>query len=432
VTASAAGHRLLRHLREPQHRDATLLVANMGLAAAAGLVFWLVLTRALRVPADEVGVGYATIAVGTLLGVLAKGGLDSALVRTVPWASRRSAARLLRMATGIGCAAAVLATLALYSASRAGQALSPLTATGWTQAGLIGVLLVATWLQDAYFLAEGNAALTLLRTLAGSIARIALPVAIVVLGLGDPVVAAWAGSLAVALAIGLLAAARLPDRGGEDVPTPSFLASAGRNVAGSAAEFLPGLLLAPIVLATEGPAAAAYFGIAWTMASLLFLSAGAIGRSALAEMARPWSDPARAIRRAAAQSLLVLLPAAAGILLAPRLLGLFGAEYAAEGATAFMLLCASVLVVVPASLYLNVLRARERTLGLVVLPVGTIALLLALAPLLEAEWGLAGVAVAWILANTPAGLWSLVRLTHDARGVSPLVAQPLGGPPHLE
>lgn len=432
MTASAAGHRLLRHLREPQHRDATLLLANMGLAAASGLVFWLVLTRALRLPPDEVGLGYATIAVGTLLGVLAKGGLDSALVRTVPWASRRSAARLLRLATAIGCGSAVLATAALALASRAGQALSPLTAVGWLQAGAIAVLLVAAWLQDAYFLAEGNAALTLVRTLVGSVARIVLPVALVVLGLGDPVVAAWAGSLAIALAIGLLATTRLPDRGGEDVPTNSFLASAGRNVAGSAAEFLPGLLLAPIVLATEGPEAAAYFGIAWTMAAMLFLAAGAIGRSALAEMARPWSDPARAIRRAGAQSLLVLLPATAGALLAPVLLGLFGADYAAEATTAFRLLCASVLVVVPASLYLSVLRARERTLGLVVLPVGTIALLLALTPILEAEWGLTGVAAAWILANAPAGLWSLARLTHHAKEVNPLVAQPLGGPPHLE
>jgi O-antigen/teichoic acid export membrane protein len=204
-------------------------------------------------------------------------------------------------------------------------------------------------------------------------------------------------------------------------------------MAGSAAEFLPGLLLAPMVLAIDGPDSAAYFGMAWTVASLLFLAAAAVGRSALAEMARPGNSMALALRRGLLQVLVVVGPAAvAAVALAPLVLGVFGPAYAARGATAFVVLCASILVVAPSSLYLAVLRVRERTIPLVVLPLSTIVLLLLLAPPLAARWGLPGVAAAWGLANLPAGTWAISRLVHLTKGVSPLAPQRVGGPSHLE
>lgn len=422
MTATPAGL-LRRHLREPQHRNAYLLMANTLLAAAAGLVFWLVLTRLLRLPAGQVGLGYATIAVGTLLGVLAKGGLDAALLRTVPWASRPAAGRLLGLALAIGASAALLLGLALALAARSGHALADLSGWAWASATAIGLLLVVTWLLDSFFLAERDVRVTLVRTLAASAVRILLPFLLVAVAAPSPIAMAWAAALAASAIVGLLVVRRLPDRDGEAVPAPSFLASAYRNMASSAAEFLPGLLLAPLVLALHGPDAAAYFGIAWTVATLLFLAAAAVGRSALAEMARPEADLSAAVRRGALQVLVVVGPGAVlGALLAPFVLGVFGPAYAAEGALPFVILCASAVVVAPSSLYLAVLRVRERTLPMAVLPVATIALLLALAPLLGATWGLPGVALAWGLANVPFGVWSIVRLVAEARGASP----PLG------
>jgi len=165
---------------------------------------------------------------------------------------------------------------------------------------------------------------------------------------------------------------------------------------------------------------------------MLFLAASAVGRSALAEMARPSVPAALALRRGLAQTFLVVGPAAlAGIVLAPFLLGIFGPDYARHGALPFVLLCASVLVVAPSSLYLSVLRVRERTLPLALLPLSTIAFLLLLAPPLAARWGLAGVAAAWGLANLPFGAWAIARLFAETRGVT-LAAQPVPGHPHLE
>lgn len=432
--------RIARRLGEPQHRTAYLLMGNTLLAAAAGLVFWLVLTRWLQLPSEAVGVGYATVAVGTTIGVLAKGGLDTALVRTVPSASGPSAARLLLLAAGIGAATAALVAVALLlaggAAGSAAGGLAPLSGWAWAAAAAIGLLLVVTWLQDAWFLAEGSVQTNLFRTLAASAVRIALPFALVAWAAPTPVATAWGAALLASALVGLVLVRRRPRRDGRDVRSSEFLGSAARNMAGSAAEFLPGLLLAPIVLATDGPAAAAYFGMAWTVASMLFLAVGAIGRSALAEMARPGASTGPALRRGLVQTFAVVGPGAvAGILLAPWVLGVFGAEYAREGALAFQILCASVLVVAPASLYLAVLRIRERTLPLVALPLVTIAFLLLLTPPLEASLGLPGVAVAWTLANAPFGLWAVARLLAETRG-RPL-APPLPGqevsdvPPHV-
>jgi O-antigen/teichoic acid export membrane protein len=437
VSTPAHG-RIARHLGEPQHRTAYLLMANTLLAAAAGLVFWLVLTRWLQLPSQTIGVGYTTVAVGTTIGVLAKGGLDTALVRTVPSASAPSAARLLALAVGIGCATALLVALALLGvgalASNAGlgSGLAPLTGWAWAAAAAIGVLLVVTWLQDAWFLAEGHVQTNLVRTVAASGVRIVLPFLLIAWAAPSPVAAAWAAALVASAAVGLVLVRRRPAREGRSVRTDEFLGSAARNMAGSAAEFLPGLLLAPIVLATDGPAAAAYFGMAWTVASMLFLAAGAVGRSALAAMAMPGAATALALRRGLVQTFAVVGPGAVlGIVLAPWVLGVFGPDYAREGALAFAILCASVVVVAPASLYLSVLRIRERTLPLVALPLMTIALLLVLTPPMEARLGLPGVALAWAAANTPFGAWAIARLIGETREVT-LVAKPVGGAPHLE
>lgn len=420
--------RLRAQGREPQHRNALYLALNNVTAAAAGLLFWLLLARVAALPPNEVGVGYAIVALGTTIGVVAKGGLDTALLRTVPGAHRDEAERLLRFGVLVGSAAALALCLGLAFLARGGLGVPPLGAGGWAMVAAISVLLLVTWLQDAYFLAEGHARLSWQRNLVMSGARLVLPLPILALAIPFPIPTTWA----LALAASAFAAAgfgrRLPRREGRRVPRREFLASAARNLTGGAAEFLPGLLLSPIVLAIDGPAAAAYFGIAWTAASLLFMLSAAIGRSTLAALMRGGSH-AVAIRRGAAQNLCTVAPAAlAGILLAPQVLSIFGAAYGTHGAGVFAALCLSALLVAPVYLYLAVLRARERPVALVAFPLAMVLALLALAPLLEARYGLPGVGLAWIAANAPFALWSLWGLSRPEVSRAP----PVGGHPHPE
>jgi O-antigen/teichoic acid export membrane protein len=422
--------RLLAQWRTEQHRNAWYLALNNVTAAATGLVFWLLLARVAAVPPSEVGLGYAIVALGTTIGVVAKGGLDTALLRAVPGAHRAEAGRLLRFGALVGSAVALALCLGLAALAHGGLGVPPLGPGGWAMVAAISVLMLVTWLQDAYFLAEGQARFSWRRNLVLSGARLLLPLPILALAIPFPIPTTWA----LALAASAFAAAgfgrRLPHREGRRVPRREFLASAARNLTGSAAEFLPGLLLSPIVLAIDGPAAAAYFGIAWTAASLLFLTSAAIGRSALADILRSGTGShAAAVRRGAVQNLCTVGPAAlAGFLLAPRILAVFGKAYGAQGAGVFAVLCLSALLVAPFYLYLAVLRARESPVALVAFPLAMVAALLVLAPLLEARYGLPGVGLAWLAANLPFALYSLWKLSRPEVKRAP----PVGGHPHPE
>lgn len=423
------------HWRQPQHRNTYYLTANTLLGAATGLVFWILLARILALPPSTIGLGYAVIALGTTVGVVGKGGLDTALIRHVPSAGRRESARLLRDGILIGGLAALVLALGFAAASVVWSGLPRLGPLGWGLVGAIGILLVATWLQDAFFIAESDAKATLQRNTIFSAARLLLPLPLVYLAFPNAIALAWALSLLVAAVVAIAFGRNRPERPERTVPRRLFMRSAMRNITGSAAEFLPGLLLAPIVLAASGADAAGYFGMAWTGAMLLFAVCAAISRSALTVMVRNGTgDQAHAIRRGTRQLIGLVLPAAlVGIVFAPQLLWVFGPDYAREGAAVFRILAASTLFVAPAYLYLAVLRAHERPVALIVFPAAMVAALLVITPLLAERWGLVGAGLAWLIANAPFGAYAFVRLRHEAREVMPdAVPHTQRRAPHLD
>lgn len=412
---------LRAHLAHSQHQAAYYLTLNNVLGAATGVLFWLLLARLAHLGPDVIGVGYTIVALGTLVGVLAKGGFDTALVVKVPSASSAGGRALLAFGFAVAAGIAVVLTLAAATVALASGSLPEVDALGWVLVGAIAVLMVLTWLQDAYFLAVGQARLGFERNLALTAGRLALPFPVVLLAFAYPVPVTWGLALAASALVGAIRVRRLPDRAGSAPARRPFLRSAARNVSGGAAEVLPGLLLAPLVLALQGPAAAAYFGMAWTAASLVFQVSGGIGRSALAQMVQAGpAGVASAIRKGAAEQAWVVAPLALLVALASKpLLGVFGSQYGAQGAPVLALLCASTLVVAPISLYLAVLRSRDRSWGLVAFPALMIVALASLAPPLGARFGLVGFAAAWFAANAPFGAYAAWSLSRDLREVSP-------------
>ncbi len=416
---SHPGAFLRAHLGDMQNKNAYYLIGGNLVNAAAGLAFWFLLAAILRLPPAMIGLGYAIFATGTIVGVIAKGGLDTALVRSVPEAGRQGGFALMGFAMLVGCAAALVVSMGIAAGVFVTGATFGFGAMGWALVVVIGVLLVVTWLQDAYFIGEGDAKFCFHRNAVLSATRLVLPIPVLLLALPHPVAMAWALALGFSAVAAFAFTRRLPARTGTTVTRVVFIKRSLRNVTGTAAEFLPGFLLVPIILVVSGPEAAGYFGIAWTAASLLFLASAAIGRSALSEMVR-WgatNDPA-SIRKGVRQHLWLLAPAAvAGVVFAPQILSLFGTAYAREAAGAFMVLCASILFVAPTYLYLAYLRAHDRTLMLTLFPFAMMAVLFALAPAFAALYGLTGVAAAWFVANVPFGLYGGWKLLRNAREV---------------
>jgi O-antigen/teichoic acid export membrane protein len=415
---------LRAHLGHAQNRNAYCLMANNAIAAATGVLFLLLFTRALGLPAEELGVGYAIVSLATIVAVLAKGGFDTAILRTVPVAQPAQSRRLYRLGVLVGCVLAVAGATALAVAN----GLPDRSLAGWAITAALGALLVATWLQDAWFLAAGDAWPSLQRNLVLGAGRLAAPFAVVAVAVPHP----FAASLVLALALSAAAGALLARRLGAPVPSAllppvgptakGFLRTAFRNAASSAAEFLPGLLLAPVVLAAAGPSAAGAFAIAWSGASLLFLASSAMARAALAALTREPERGAQALRRALAQHAMLVLPGALLLAVAaPLWMGVFGMSHAQAASSTLAALALSIVLVAPANLHLAVLRARDSSVALVAYPAATVLLLLAAAPPLIHLWGLPGAAAAWAIACLPLGTagWRTVvgALTH--RGGAP-------------
>ncbi|MCA1819365.1 MAG: hypothetical protein ABR562_01835 [Thermoplasmatota archaeon] len=424
--------RVAAHLAQAQHRNAYCLLLNNVLGAATGLLFLLIFTRVLGLAPEEVGFGYAIVVVGTMVGVVAKGGLDTAILRFTPGIGHEAGRRLFRFAVAVGAAAVALLAVALAAASHVVQLSLDGTAVGWLLVVAIALLLVVTWLQDARFLAGGDARPSLKRNLVLSGARLLAPLPIVALAMPRPVALSTALALALSALAGSILARRLPrDPALAPPPRPAaFLATSLRNAASSAAEFLPGLLLVPLVLAVAGAAAAAFFAMAWTAASLLFLASSALSRSALAEIVRKPDTMAHALRRGALQHAVLILPAAVlAAVLAPEWLSFFGPSYAAAGQSTLVLLAVSIVLVAPGNLYLAVLRARDSPVALAAFPAAMIVTLLLLAPPLLQVWGLPGVAVAWMVANAPLGLVGAWRLRSIAARRFPAATSTAGGAP---
>jgi O-antigen/teichoic acid export membrane protein len=446
--------RLRAHWGDRHYRNGYYLMLNSITGAAAGLLFWLVLVRLYAVSDRDIGIGLAVISLSTAFALVAKGGLDAAIVRHVPRATRAEGLRLLELAITAGFIGVSIMVLLLASLPGVfGIPIEGLTPPAFAMFGVLGALLVLTWLQDAHFLAEGEARFSFYRNLVLHTARLGTPALILALALPYPIPLAWGLALGLSAIVAFVLLPRLPDhRAGEAsttgaththaerIPPRHFLRTAAHNIAGSAAEFLPGLLLAPLVLHLEGPETAAYFGIAWTGASMLFLLSASIARSTFAEMSRH-GDHARFLRRALQHHALIVAPAAlAAMALSPILLGLFGPGYATHGQGVFLLLAGSVVLLVPIYLYLALLRSRDAQVPLVVFPAVLIVVLFALAPTLERSHGLVGVGLAWVLAHAPLAAFAALRLLQELRRspqeVTHAHAEPPapthGGAPHME
>lgn len=436
----------------PQARDGGYQALNVLLGSAAGLLFWLVAVRGYGFPAAEVGAGLALISASTALALVAKGGLDAALVRHVPGVPPREGARLLALAATVGALGVAVAAGVLALAPAPLGVLAALVPGGGLAAlalaVALAVLLQATWLLDAYLLARGEARRSFHRHVVLHGARMLAPVPAVALALPFPIAVAWALALAASALAAALWARGTPRpvpgpaaRAADPRPAPSmgsvrggsFLRTASRNLAAGTGESLPGLLVVPLVLALRGPVAAAHAGMAWAAASTVFLLSAALARSAFAAMSRG-APPGPTVRLAVRHHLRVVVPATAGALaLAPLFLGLLGPDYAREGLPLFVLLAASVPLVATVNLHLALLRSGWGGRGLVAYPAALLGLLVAIAPPLVERLGPLGVGAAWLAAYAPWALLAAPRLAAVARdrgaAVGPARAGRVAGAP---
>ena len=412
--ASALGS----HLRDPVYLNGYALVANAGVGAALGFLFWLVAARLF--PQEALGVGAAVVSAATLAALVGKAGFDAAIIRYAPSASPRGLRRLVAwslVATTFLTAltAAVILLLASEGISSLAALASPAMATGFL---LLACGTAVAWILDAAFIAEQRSVLVLARSVAFNLVKLGAPFLLLGVAAARVVPLAWALGLAASLSVagfllpGLLRRHEPVAR--EPLARKDVATYAARNFALNLSEFLPGLLLPVLVLALLGPVENARFFLAWTVATVAFLASKAIAQSGFAALSRG-GDPRGAIRKAFLLSALLLGPFSLVLLVAAGpLLGLFGPEYV-ESATLLRLLALSVPALVASNVFLAYLKARSAGWELVLLPATGLVVLLSLMPFALTRFGAEGAGYVWLAVQSAVGAYSATRLAAALR-----------------
>jgi O-antigen/teichoic acid export membrane protein len=346
--------------------------------------------------------------------------LGVALLRFVPVAG--SGVRTLVASCYLaGAATATVAGLAFAAGAR-WWAPDLLAAVG--PAGLAVFLAVAApvWamfvMQDYVLTALGRAVLVPAANLAFAVAKVGLLAAAAVLAVAHGIAVSWLAATALLVAVvsaavfRVLGAARLP--GTEPVTAGTVARFVRADYAGELCWTTVVFGLPVLVLTRLDAESAATFGIVWTISYSLYLVSHGMGQSLVAHLAADPTDLPAARRGMALRALALLGPAVLVLAVGGRpLLAVFGPHYAATGTVVLVLAALSALPDIVIRATIAGARVQRRQRVLVGLPALTTALILGCAWVLAPRWGLVGVGVALLGAQTlvAAGILVVRRLS---------------------
>jgi O-antigen/teichoic acid export membrane protein len=360
------------------------LLATNHITAVLGYLFWIACARGFS--ASTIGMASTVISAMTLVAILAATGFEPFLTRVLPGADAQERGGL--------CGTALVITAVVSGvAGVAGALLLPgrvhtAVGTGWL-VGLVGAGAMGTAFMlviNAALLGVRRAELALLGSVVGSLSRLVTVAALLGLGVvataGDAtaahmLLAVWVASAMVffGLSVRLLVGA-----------TPGFRFRCGwiwltrlrRGVAwdhvAMLASRLPPLALPILASALFPPAQVGYATIALMVSGPFFAVSASVSTSLLANCAdRPERLRAQTRRAVRLIGALLIAPVAVTCLLASKVLGLFGADYA-NYRTLLVLLLVSTIPEAVINLAVAILRVQRRLVAVAAVTVTTAAI----------------------------------------------------------
>lgn len=386
----------------PLLRNAYALMTNTVVTGLLGLAYWLLAAR--HYSTADVGRASAAYSAMNLLAGVTALSLIGAMARFIPRSGRRTGALIKRGYAASAASAVIGAVLfLLLVVGRPGSSYAELAGL---RAGAIFTGCVVVWslftLQDGALIGLRSARWVAIENALFGIAKIGLllPLAAIIPHTGLYVSWMVPAVLAVPAVNFLIFGRLLPKH--HDLTAASRPPS-GRQVGRFLAGDVTGALcllatvnLVPVLVAAfVGPGTNAYFYIAWTIGVMIDLLAANMALSLTVEGS---FDPARLAghcKAALRRTLLLLVPIAIGTaLLAPWILGLFGAGYAHYGAPILELLAVATLPRTVTELYLGALRAQSRTSQVALIQAVRAVLILGLTVVLIKVMGIVGAGVA--------------------------------------
>jgi O-antigen/teichoic acid export membrane protein len=375
-------------------RNSLYLIVSSGLQAALGFAFWIVAARLFS--AEDVGKASSLISATVVIAYLALLGLNSTLVRYLPTAPDADAlisAGLLLVAV----CGAVIGLVYVLATPLIAPRLDFIEQHALLAVGFVVLAAAASvnLLTDSVFIASRRAGLCALTDGAiGGTSKIICAVALAGAGAYGVFAAstgAFAASALVSIALIVIVLRWRPVLRNPFATLMPLIRFSAANYVANILNLLPVLVVPLIVLDRLGARDAAYYFVAFQIATLLYSAAYAVGQAFLAEGSHAGVDRRQLFKRSRRILVALYLPAVIMVMLAARwVLLAFGAKYSEFGTTSLMLLAVAAIPIAACNWSWTVLRLSGRLAAIVAS---------------SAIYTVAICALAWFLA--PAGLTAL-------------------------
>jgi O-antigen/teichoic acid export membrane protein len=413
----------LAHLRTDHLvRNTLYLILSSGLQAALGFMFWIVMARLYST--GDVGIASSMISATAIIGYLSLFGLDGTLVRFLPTARDKgalmTAAFILVAGVGATVALAYILLTPVIAPRLTFVEHRPVLTVGFV---LLAAAAAVNLLTDSVFMASRRAGFCALTDGAvGGLSKIALGVILAGTGAYGIFCASVGGLAAAALVSVVLIVTVLHQRPSLQKPFQTvrpLLKFSGANYIVDAMNLLPTVVVPLIVLDRLGAKEAAYYFVAYQMATLLYSLVWAVESAFLAEGSQAEADWRAIRRRSRRLAIMIFVPAGAVLALTAHwVLLVFGSGYSQHSTALLQLLALAAIPIAANGWSWQVLRLSGR-LGILVVSSAVYASAICGLAWVLASHGLVTLTAAWPVGAALAAVFATVLSAAAASNKAP-------------
>jgi O-antigen/teichoic acid export membrane protein len=391
----------------PLYSNAIYIMSANVANAVVGFVFWIVAARLYST--EEVGQASALLSAAALLAMLSGLGFGYGLIRFL--GSSKNPVTLINSSFAVVASVSVAAAVIFI----VGPGLwSPAVVSIRHHPAHLAVFVLAVpvvalaGLMDNAFIARRIARYVLAKNLIFNVLRLVLPVVLAASLHSFGIFASWGAAVFVSLLFGMFLF--LPRAQSGYRPSLSLDRRAvGETLRFSFANYLgdlfssaPVLILQSILIVRLlGSESNAYFAIAWTVGSILSTIPASASMSLFAEGSHDEGRLGQRVRQSLKMTFLILTPAVILVmLLADKLLLVFGPQYSQNAATLLRLVAVSTFPWAVNSLYFGMKRVM-REMGIVIFLIVLAGVItIGLSYWLLPREGITGVGIAWLVSQS--------------------------------
>jgi len=399
-------------------RNSLYLMLSAGLQAALGFTFWVIMAR--QFSTGDVGRASSLVTATALIAFLSLFGLNSTLVRFLPTSRNRDAlitsAVILVAACGAGFGLIYILLTPVLAPRLAFVEHRPVMVAGFV---LLTSVAAVNLLTDAVFIASRKASYCALTD--GGVSGITKIASGLILagtgayGLYCACAAGFATAAVVSLVLIVTALRWRPSLTRSFRTLRPLLHFSSANYAANICMMLPTLVIPLIVLDRLGASAAAYYFVAFQIASLLFSTVYAVEQAFLAEGSHAEADWREIRRRSRRFAVALFVPACLVLIVAAHWVMLtFGARYSHYGTPCLIVLALAVIPIAASNWSWTVLRLTGRLQPLVA-SAGVYALAICGLAWFLAPHGLTAIAASWPVGSSLAAIVASVAVAMTPR-----------------